>query len=350
MVPSFVLSPLVRQCSLTRGYVNKAKWRCQLPSFVPAAASQIQDPAALRVLKALERIELSTPLREAPIGTVRYRLGSEQPNNANDDKLPPVLVCLHGFDSNLLEFRYFAPLVSREGYEVHCVDELGWGLTEKPLDIGYGVVERRRHLASYLRTEIGRPVTLLGASLGGAVAIDLALEYPDLVNRLVLVDAQAYTDRPASPIFESYPWLANIGAEILRSSWLRWVAVLASYRDKSFRSSDVLNIGGLHTKTDGWLNAAVDFIRREGYCLSGRVSEIDIPSLIVHGRFDRIIPKGDELRFLNDIRRAKLVHIEDGAHSPHIEKASEVAQAVLQFLEESHEAVFGEQSQVGAQA
>ena len=53
--------------------------------------------------------------------------------------------------------------------------------------------------------------------------------------------------------------------EILRSSWLRWVAVLASYRDKSFRSSDVLNIGGLHTKTDGWLNAAVDFIRREGY-------------------------------------------------------------------------------------
>ncbi len=341
--PAFVVSPSFRHCHPNK--VSSAKWRCELPTFVPSAASRIQDPAALRVLRSLERIELDTQLRDAPIGTVRYLLDSERPT-ANDEP-PPAIVCLHGFDSNLLEFRYFAPLLSREGLEVHCVDKLGWGLTDKPLDIGYGVEERRQHLASYLRSEVGRPVTLLGASLGGAVAIDLALEYPELVNRLVLVDAQAYTDRPASPLFENYPWLANVGAEILRSSLLRWVAVLASYRDKSFRSSDVLNIGGLHTKTDGWLNAAVDFIRGEGYCLSDRVSEVDVPSLIVHGRYDRIIPKGDELRFLNDIQRAKLVYIEEGAHSPHIEKAGEVAQAVLQFLDESHDGVFGEQNKVG---
>lgn len=293
--------------------------RCMFPDFVPAEAAQIRDEAAGAMLAALQRISVPTTLRETAIETVRYRRGAP----AND-----ALVCLHGFDSNLLEYRHLAPLLTTKNTEVHALDLLGWGLTEKPTDVRYDVASRREHLAAYIRTQVQQAVTLVGASLGGAVAVDLALEYPQLVRRLVLIDAQLLAHR--APL--QLQWAAILGAEILRSTWLRYIAVLASYEDSSYRSRDVLRIGALHTRTPGWRPAAVDFIQSEGYAVSGRLQEIDVPTLVVWGDNDRVLPKEDKLTCVSRIAHAKLVTIANAGHSPHIEKSLDVAHSISHFL------------------
>jgi pimeloyl-ACP methyl ester carboxylesterase len=101
------------------------------------------------------------------------------------------------------------------------------------------------------------------------------------------------------------------------------------------RCEELLRLGGLHTRTDGWLGANVAFIKGEGYCVSGRVGEIDVPCLVVYGEEDRILPsKENAARFLNDIgaHRVTVVAVPDAGHSPHIEAAGEVARAVEIFV------------------
>lgn len=294
--------------------------RCALPDFIPTAASRIEDPAARAILQSLNRIDLPTPLSDTPIGTVIHRSGL--PN-------APPIVCLHGFDSNLLEFRNLIPLLSAHT-DVHAIDLLGWGLTDKPSDLSYGVPSRREHLAAYLRTALqGRTATLIGASLGGAIAADLALQHPDLVDKLILIDAQVCADRTAS---NAPQWVAALGAEVLRADWLRFAAVLASYENPAFRTRDVLRIGGLHTRTDGWRDAAIDFIQADGYAVSQRLRDINVPTLVVWGDNDRVLPKGDAVRVADEIPGARLVQIVNAGHSPHIEKAADVADAILDFL------------------
>lgn len=301
---------------------RRGKYRCALPSFLPSGASEIEDVSARRMMEALERVPVETKLRSEPIGTVRHYL-------SGDSEEVGEVVCLHGFDSNLLEYRHLSPILQNGGCTVHSVDMLAWGFTEKPPGISYGVEARREHLASYLRSHCNGPVTVVGASLGGAVALDLALAHPELVNGLILVDAQAYTDRKASMIPR---WAARIGAEVLRSAWLRYVAVMLSYRSESYRTRDILRIGGLHVRTEGWLNANIDFILSEGYCLSSRVKELQQRALVVFGRYDKVIPEEDVGKFQLDLPDARVVRIEDAGHSPHIEKAGDVASEIVEFL------------------
>ncbi|CAM9837502.1 unnamed protein product, partial [Sphacelaria rigidula] len=52
---------------------------------------------------------------------------------------------------------------------------------------------KRAHLLEFWKQVVGgRPMTLVGASLGGAIALDFAHEYPEAVRRLVLIDAQGF--------------------------------------------------------------------------------------------------------------------------------------------------------------
>ena len=73
-----------------------------------------------------------------------------------------------------------------------------------------GPTQKRDHLRSFIEQRIGRPVTVLGASLGGTVAIDFAVRHPELVDRLVLVDAQAFVDAN----FDALPgFVARLGVK-----------------------------------------------------------------------------------------------------------------------------------------
>lgn len=299
-----------------------------LPSFLPPAADLISDPAGVALLSSLREIPVSTSLLPIPITTVHATCDTSSPPSAL-----PTVVFLHGFDSNALEFRTLLPLLCPHA-RVFAPDLLGWGLTEKPSRIPYDPSARREHLRAYIASVAqGQSVTLLGASIGGAVAIDFALVHPSLVSSLVLIDAQAYQDRPRSALLNLLPFLAHVGADVLRSTWLRRTALNMSYANQKFCTEDALRMGALHVATDGWKEAAVDFILGEGYCVSGQVGLVKAPTLVLWGRRDRILPVENAQRFADDIPGATVVVIDECGHSPHIEKAEVTAGHILDFLE-----------------
>lgn len=310
-----------------------------LPSCFPAdAADAVTDRLAIRMMKGVSCVKVSVPeLCVSPIATTYYCTGTPS------EDLPPVMF-LHGFDSNLLEYRRLADGMENVPFQCYFVDLLGWGFTEKPpvsSTLSYSPADKRVHLLAWKHAVIGdRPIVLAGASIGGGAAIDFTLHHSKDVEALILIDAQAYTDKEASvamsvPVFGNA--LATIGAEVLRSKWLRKLAVSMSYHDEEMRTSDeVERIGGLHTRTVGWLDANVSFIKGKGYCISDKVCDLRLPSLIIYGEKDRILPSEENAaRFLEDLGGPEMVtiyRVPEAGHSPHIEKPTDVAWTVANFV------------------
>jgi pimeloyl-ACP methyl ester carboxylesterase len=80
-----------------------------------------------------------------------------------------------------------------------CPVQVGWGFTDatpftQQPDLIISPQQKREHLYSFWQQHIGRPMALVGGSLGGAMALDFALAYPEAVEKLVLIDAQVRQD------------------------------------------------------------------------------------------------------------------------------------------------------------
>ena len=101
----------------------------------------------------------------------------------------PPLVLLHGFDSSALEYRRLAPLLA-ETRDVFVPDILGWGFSNHDAVQSFTPAAKMAHLKSFVRDVVKEPCVIVGASLGGALAITLAVESPELVDQVVLIDAQ----------------------------------------------------------------------------------------------------------------------------------------------------------------
>jgi pimeloyl-ACP methyl ester carboxylesterase len=102
----------------------------------------------------------------------------------------PVRVYLHGLGG--MSAPYFIPAATHPelaGHRSLFVDLLGHGLSDRPPDFGYTLEEHAATLATALDAAGVRAADVVGHSMGGGVAIVLAHHRPDLVGRLVLVEA-----------------------------------------------------------------------------------------------------------------------------------------------------------------
>ena len=86
----------------------------------------------------------------------------------------PPLLMLHGFDSSFLEYRRLVPLLA-ERFQLVIPDLFGFGFSPRPPQASYGPEAVLRHLDALLaHLEADGPIDAIGASMGGAVAVELA--------------------------------------------------------------------------------------------------------------------------------------------------------------------------------
>jgi pimeloyl-ACP methyl ester carboxylesterase len=103
----------------------------------------------------------------------------------------PSIVLLHGFDSSLLEFRAIVPLLAQQ-HSVWAIDLLGFGFSKRQPQMAVNPTRIRQHLYQVWQ-QINQPIVLVGASMGGAVAIDFALHHPTCVEAVVLIDSVGFS-------------------------------------------------------------------------------------------------------------------------------------------------------------
>lgn len=291
-----------------------------IASFLPSESAQLTEPTSIALAQSLERTNLSTPLCAAPISTAYVHQGSGG---------TPILL-LHGFDSSVFEFRRLLPLLAAK-QETWSVDLLGFGFTDRPAKLSFTPAAIKSHLYAFWQTHIAQPMILVGASMGGAAAIDFALTYPDAVQALVLIDSAGFARGPAIARF-LFPPLGELATSFLRSPKVRRNVSLQAYADASFVTADSLLCAALHLQCPNWQQAIISFTKSGGYnFLADKIPGIEQPTLILWGDSDKILGIQDAEKFHNAIAHSKLVWIEQCGHVPHLEKPQATAEQILAF-------------------
>mmetsp|Transcript_11951 Transcript_11951/g.32834 ORF Transcript_11951/g.32834 Transcript_11951/m.32834 type:complete len:400 (-) Transcript_11951:94-1293(-) len=310
------------------------------PAFLPGEAMHaIEEPAAVSMARALREVAVAVPssVCSQPIRT-SYYLSEGLPATV------PVLVLLHGFDSSCLEWRRLVPALEANGIAACAVDVLGWGFTERPRDVpcDFSASAKLQHLEAFLEAVLGeregRPVVLLGTSLGAAFAIALSLQRPSLVDGVVAMSPQVFVDG-IGPMAALPEPVARLGVGVLASEPLRSLANWLSYADpQTFATEDAMRIGRLSVLTEGWADSTVAYMRSGGIAVSERVRDLGLPTLCVLARKDGIVEPGPvAARFTEELagRGASLAveWVDECGHVPHLERPAETAKLLVEWLQ-----------------
>ncbi|NJO47753.1 MAG: alpha/beta hydrolase [Oscillatoriales cyanobacterium RM2_1_1] len=290
------------------------------PDILPFLTQQLTEPTSIELAQQLKTEPIRTALRPEPIITPYVNQGQGG---------TPILL-LHGFDSSLFEFRRLLPLLSAY-YEIWAVDLLGFGLTERDPNLNLNPQTIRTHLHSCWQTLIQQPVVLVGASMGGAVALDFVLAYPEAVRALVLIDSAGVSSGPVMGKF-LFPPLDFLATEFLRNPQVRQKISENAYFDKRLASADAQICAALHLETPSWRRALINFAKSGGYGnFSLRLPEIQQKILILWGDQDRILGTKDAAKFQQKLPGAKLVWLKNCGHVPHLEQPQATAASILEF-------------------
>ncbi len=289
-------------------------------SFLPSEIAQLTEATSIALAQNIEQVSITTPLNPQPIATTYVRQGSGG---------TPILL-LHGFDSSVFEFRRLLPLLAREN-ETWALDLLGFGFTQRLTEIPFSPTAIKTHLYYFWKTLINQPVILVGASMGGAAAIDFTLAYPQCVKKLVLIDTAGYTSPPNIGKF-MFPPVGYLATAFLSNPKIRQRISINAYYDKSFASLDAQLCAALHLKSQGWQQALIAFTKSGGYISFGeKLSHIQQPTLILWGECDRILGTGDAYKFQEAIAHSQLIWLKNCGHVPHLEQPQMSAKHILEF-------------------
>lgn len=288
------------------------------PQFLPESIHQLTETASIKLVRNIQRCPIATPLFSQSIETAFVH----QPGDGTP------LLFLHGFDSSLLEFRYLLPLLRHR--TVWMMDLLGFGFTTRPETIACTPANIKTHLYQFWKTQICQPMILVGASMGGATAIDFTLSHPEVIEQLILIDSVGYTGPPPYIKF-LFPPLDYLAVEYLRQRKLKALE-FSTATNADPHLLELIRCSVIHTDMPGWHNSLISFTKSGGYnFLSDRIHHITKPTLIVWGESDDVLGTDDANKFHHDIAGSQLVWIRDARHVPHIEQPQTTAQHILDF-------------------
>lgn len=299
--------------------------------FLPSSVVDIRDSQAIALLVNLQRRVVQVPFEQGTtaIATAYIHYCPDSlVSNASQ------ILLLPGFDSSLLEFRYLLPLLATNR-EIWALDLFGFGFTEYVPTIAVNAYNIRQHLLSILENWLDRPVILVGASLGGAVALDFALAHPNWVKSLVLIDSVGFSGSFPIGQFLPHP-LIELGTDWL---YFRKKAALTAALALPFidpKLIDALRCSLLHQEMPGWKTAIASFTQSGGYAnLSDRIDRVKHPTLILWGEADDVLGTEDAKKFERAISNSQLIWIPKASHVPHFDEPQSVAAHLLTFVQQS---------------
>ena len=292
-----------------------------------AAAIWLYTPDLDRGVVEQRYLARRTDLRTVDGVTLHVR--DSGPRNA------PALVLLHGLGSSLHTWEPWALELQRR-YRTIRFDFPGHGLSGPAPD--YRDASSHQLLRSLLDTLRVGQATLLGNSMGGRIAWSFAAAHPDRVRALVLMAPDGF----ASPGF-AYDKPAEVPAVLGAMQWVLPRAMLEAnlapaYANPSALSDSIVDRYFTLMRAPG--NRAALLARMQQTMLTDpvpRLRRISVPTLLLWGAEDAMIPVQNAQDYLQAMPNARLVTLAGLGHLPFEEAPARALPPVLEFLAEHHD-------------
>ncbi|MDR1914971.1 MAG: alpha/beta fold hydrolase [Synergistaceae bacterium] len=273
---------------------------------------------------AQSRPEIANSIKTGGFNTNYHDIGSGHP-----------VFFLHGSGPGVTAWANWNKLfpLLKDEFRIIAPDLVGFGFTERPADAVYNLnnwVRQTIDLYDALNIE---KANLVGNSFGGALALSMAIKYPERVNKLVLMGSMGVTfpiTYGLDAVWGYTPSLANM-EELLE---------IFTY-DHSFSTPELIKTRYESSMQLGFQESFSSMFpepRQKGVermaCNENYIRSIPHETLIIHGREDRVIPIETSLRLIQLIDRAQLHVFGHCGHWTQIEHTEEFAGLLRNFFKE----------------
>ena len=248
---------------------------------------------------------------------------------------PEPIILIHGTSASLHTWNGWAEILTAKRRVIRF-DLPGFGLTGPDPKNNYSIEHYAEIVVAVLdELKVNRAV-LAGNSLGGHIAWVTAVLYPSKVSKLVLIDATGYAFEPVS-----IPLAFKLSQNPITSLLLKNVL------PKSLVEASVRNVyGNPDLVSDALVDRYYELALRSGNrvalterfkqsfpgTLAEKIKTINIPTLIIWGGKDRLVPPKFGQQFKQDIVNSQLVFFDELGHVPHEEAPEKTALVVEEFL------------------
>jgi 3-oxoadipate enol-lactonase len=241
----------------------------------------------------------------------------------------PPLLLLAGLGAKGTSFHPFLD-VAAERYRVLTPDLRGSGRAG-PLAPGATLRDLAAEVGELLDALGVGPLPVVGRSMGGMVAQELALLAPGRLDVMVLASSTAYADPHLAEIFRLLADMSRCGipAELRHRASLLWalgpVAVAERDTVRAYLDARVRN--------DRPRDYAIQALACAAHDTRARLASVQIPTLVLAGSEDRFMPTRHALALARALPHAELRFIPGAGHLAYLEEPELFAEAVFEFLQ-----------------
>jgi pimeloyl-ACP methyl ester carboxylesterase len=255
---------------------------------------------------------------------------------AGDPDAPP-LILIHGFASSTLVWSKVFLKLADVGFRVIAPDMIGFGYTSKPRNARY-TIEGQARMITGLMDRLGIPqATIVGSSYGGAVAATIALDYPERIDKLILVGAVSNNEPLRYKLMRLFgaPLVGAVVSPLLIGSRRLLRMRMKRVYDRHEWVLDERRVDARHLPlraaetqraiirtVRGW---DANRITRDAHLIRAR-------TLLIWGDNDVEIPLAEGKRLHKEIPRSRLIVFQYCGHLPHEEYPEEFVEVVTDFI------------------
>lgn len=234
------------------------------------------------------------------------------------------IVFLHGWPLNHKQFEYQFNVLPSMGYRCIGIDWRGFGQSDKPMS-GYNYDRLADDIAAVISSLSLDNIILVGHSTGGAIALRYMARYKEYeVSKLVLIDAAAPTGFTAGVarklLSETYNDRPKMIREVADTFFFQYIT-------KAF-SEWFFQMG---LQASSWATAAIIKTLRDEK-IEMELHKITVPTLIVHGIHDQVIPFSQAEILNENIENSTLIPFQYSGHGLFWEERKKFNKDLLEFI------------------
>lgn len=248
------------------------------------------------------------------------------------------VLLIHGIPTSAYLWREVIPLLA-QGFTVCAIDMLGYGDSDKPATADLSLPAQARYVAEFMMKVGLTHANVAGHDIGGGVAQLLALERPELVKRLILVDTVAYDSWPVPEIdrLKDPAWDQIIQTLDLRKGFRKAFLRGIFHQDRvtdALVSEYVRPFDGSEGKR-AYLRCARALNNRDILIRAAEIEQLTLPVLILWGEADVYQDVKVGQRLADGLPAARLVVVREAGHFLPEDQPQEISRLLRAFIEET---------------
>jgi pimeloyl-ACP methyl ester carboxylesterase len=239
------------------------------------------------------------------------------------------LILIHGLGASAERWEEIIPNLSRY-FTVYVPDLIGFGQSDKP-NVDYTTDFFAGFIKSFLG-ELGiEKSTVMGSSLGGQIAIEYAAQNQQVVDRLVLVSPSGAM-KQSTPALDAYVMAALYPDPVSAKNAFTMMTGNDKHVSENIVESFVQRMRMPNAKF-AFMSTLLGL--KNAPELSTKLELLYVPTLIVWGSLDPVIPVKYAEYFVKNIRDCRFYQMENCGHTPYVEDPKVFSKIVLDFLKNS---------------